>query len=112
MGDIAREYGITVNQFPSADLRQMEETVDNGGLIICAVGPGDFTDEGHFIVIRGISDGMLTINDPSAKPTAERNGITIRWRLRYFRYGLMRRNRNRLCSVRKTMNLVRALLDI
>lgn len=109
MGDIAREYGITVNQFPSADLRQMEETVDNGGLIICAVGPGDFTDEGHFIVIRGILTECLQLTILSAKPTAERNGITIRWRLRYFRYGLMRRNRNRLCSVRKTMNLVRAL---
>ena len=72
MGDIAREYGITVNQFPSADLRQMEETVDNGGLIICAVGPGDFTDEGHFIVIRGISDGMLTINDPFSKANSRK----------------------------------------
>ena len=50
----------------------MEETVDNGGLIICAVGPGDFTDEGHFIVIREISDGMLTINDPFSKANSRK----------------------------------------
>ena len=50
----------------------MEETVDNGGLIICAVGPGNFTDEGHFIVIRGISDGMLTINDPFSKANSRK----------------------------------------
>ena len=32
--------------------------------MICAMGPGDFTDNGHFIVIKGYSDGKFLVNDP------------------------------------------------
>ncbi len=34
-------------------------------MVICNVGPGDFTDNGHFFVITGVDgDGSLVINDP------------------------------------------------
>ena len=34
-------------------------------VVIVNVGPGDFTDSGHFFVARGISsDGTIQINDP------------------------------------------------
>ena len=37
----------------------------NGFVVIVNVGPGDFTDSGHFFVARGISsDGTIQINDP------------------------------------------------
>ena len=33
--------------------------------MIVNVGPGDFTDSGHFFVARGVSnDGTIQINDP------------------------------------------------
>lgn len=44
----------------------------NNEPIICSVGPGDFTSKGHFIVLRGISDGKLIINDPNS---VERSNI-------------------------------------
>ncbi len=35
-----------------------------GHPIVCAVGPGDFTRNGHFIVLAAYSDGNLTVYDP------------------------------------------------
>lgn len=34
--------------------------------IICVVGPGDFTSSGHFIVLTGMEDGKLRVNDPNS----------------------------------------------
>ncbi|WP_147272922.1 C39 family peptidase [Gordonibacter sp. 28C] len=44
-----------------------------GGLVICNVGPGDFTSAGHFFVIAGLNDdGSLVVNDPySAERSAK-----------------------------------------
>ena len=37
----------------------------SGFVVIVNVGPGDFTDSGHFFVARGVSnDGTIQINDP------------------------------------------------
>ena len=34
-------------------------------MVICNVGPGDFTDSGHFFVATGLADdGTVEINDP------------------------------------------------
>ena len=45
--------------------------------MICSMSPGDFTTEGHFIVIRGIdSKGRLIINDPNSIANSKR-----RWRI-------------------------------
>ena len=37
------------------------------GPIICAMGPGDFTDSGHFIVISAYSDGLFQVLDPNSR---------------------------------------------
>lgn len=37
-----------------------------GNPIICVMGPGDFTDEGHYIVLTGCKDGLLQVNDPNS----------------------------------------------
>lgn len=39
----------------------------NGNPIICSMGTGDFTDKGHFIVLAGVQDGKIQINDPNSK---------------------------------------------
>ena len=40
---------------------------NEGRLIICAMGPGDFTDNGHFIVVRGHTGSQMIINDPFSR---------------------------------------------
>lgn len=47
------------------DEERMIENLQAGNPIICILGPGDFTDEGHFIVLTGYSRGGFTINDPN-----------------------------------------------
>lgn len=37
-----------------------------GNPIICVMGPGDFTDEGHYIVLTGCENGLLRVNDPNS----------------------------------------------
>ena len=43
---------------------QVNETLNSGKLIICSVGPGDFTQIGHFIVLVSYKDGQVEVRDP------------------------------------------------
>ena len=54
------------------DEQTMEAELEAGKLIICAMGPGDFTDDGHFIVLTGYSEGEFTINDPFSKANSRK----------------------------------------
>lgn len=44
----------------------MSSALEEGDLIICVLGPGDFTDSGHFILLTGYQDGAFTVNDPNS----------------------------------------------
>lgn len=46
--------------------------LDAGNPIICSMGPGDFTAAGHFIVLSGIEDGKIRVNDPNSKVRSEK----------------------------------------
>lgn len=94
MAKLANEHGYetdnegTMNQFfveEAAGLGMQVDVLDvetealtdalkDGKVIICNVGPGDFTDYGHFIVISGLtSDGDLKINDPFSSVNSAKN---------------------------------------
>lgn len=45
--------------------RAIKEELDKGKVLICAMGQGDFTVSGHFIVIYGYNDDGFLINDPN-----------------------------------------------
>lgn len=45
----------------------MVSQIEAGNPIICAMGEGDFTQSGHFIVITGYENGEFTVNDPNSK---------------------------------------------
>jgi len=60
----AEEYGLAAQELPLWEA-SMTQTLDRGGLIVCCVGEGDFTQEGHYIVITGYDEDGFTVNDPN-----------------------------------------------
>lgn len=56
----------------SLEENAVKNTLDNGGLIICSMRPGDFTTTGHFILIRGYDKNGFYVNDPNRKSNSDR----------------------------------------
>ncbi len=65
MTDMPERLGIRAKELP-LDKNTVFNRLDSGNPIICAVGPGDFTETGHFIVLVGTKDGKLKLNDPNS----------------------------------------------
>lgn len=65
MSDGATGLGLEAIEITSEEQRIIDN-LEAGNPIICIMGPGVFTDEGHFIVITGYSDGKFTIHDPNS----------------------------------------------
>ena len=40
--------------------------LENGDLVVCMMGPGDFTTEGHYILLTGIENNRLRIHDSNS----------------------------------------------
>lgn len=61
-------------RFESVELDEVQvaSQLMAGHPIICSMGPGDFTQNGHFIVLTGYADGNVTINDPFSMANSER----------------------------------------
>lgn len=65
------KLGLDVTEIPLVKKRIMDNLeVDNP--IICAMGPGDFTTSGHYIVMVGCEDGKIRINDPNSYANSEK----------------------------------------
>lgn len=62
----APTLGLQVTELPLDKNRILRE-LRAGHPIVCAMGPGDFTATGHFIVLTGCDDsGLLQVNDPNS----------------------------------------------
>lgn len=70
--DVPAQYGLTVSQ-PKAEERTMKAALDSGSVIICSMGPGDFTAAGHFIVIYGYDKKGFLVNDPNCVARSRRS---------------------------------------
>ena len=62
--------GMDVQEIPLV-WNIIKDHLDAGNPIICIMGPGDFTTSGHFILLTGVKDGMVTINDPNSPTRTE-----------------------------------------
>ena len=61
----AVSLGFDVTEIP-LDMDRIFENLEVGNPIVCAMGPGDFTLEGHFVVMVAVEDGFLRIHDPNS----------------------------------------------
>lgn len=59
-------FGITGAEI-SLSKDTIYSTLEAGSPIICSMRPGDFTTTGHFIVLTGIKNGKIQINDPNSE---------------------------------------------
>lgn len=73
MTEGAAELGLSSREV-SADESALTAQLAVGHPVICSVGPGDFTEKGHFIVLAGMAeDGRVVVHDPNS---AERSAQT------------------------------------
>lgn len=65
MSEGCEHFGLTGTEMYVSE-SDMVEMLEAGHPLICAVGAGDFTASGHFIVLYGYSDGAFLVNDPNS----------------------------------------------
>lgn len=63
----ARGFGIEAETFRSREADDMRAALREGNMLVALVGPGHFTEGGHFILIRGVTpDGDVLVADPNS----------------------------------------------
>ena len=70
MTEGARQFGIYGEEMGLSE-SEVLTALENGHPIICSMRPGDFTTTGHFVVLTGVEDGKIRVNDPNSR---ERSG--------------------------------------
>lgn len=65
------QLGLQVEELP-LDENRIRKSLEAGKPVICAMGPGEFTTSGHFIVLTQYEDGQFHVNDPNSKTRSER----------------------------------------
>lgn len=66
MTEGAKALGLSSAELPLSE-KKIKSHLEDGEPIICSVGPGDFTNAGHFIVLTGLKDGKIRVNDPFSR---------------------------------------------
>ncbi len=61
----AAHYGLSGVELP-LDEYVMRSSLNSGAVIVASMLPGDFTQNGHFIVIHGCDGGGFRVHDPNS----------------------------------------------
>jgi len=61
----AAKLGLTATELP-LDKSKMTSALKKGHPVIIVVGPGDFTQSGHFLVVKEYKNGKFILNDPNS----------------------------------------------
>lgn len=67
---ISEEYGLKCTSLPPDEASEptVFQYLASGQLIVALVGPGHFTNSGHFIILRGVTlDGSILVADPASQ---------------------------------------------
>ena len=62
--------GFRVTELP-LDENRIRAVLEDGTPIIIVVGPGDFTNSGHYLVMTGYEDGQIRLLDPNSRANSE-----------------------------------------
>lgn len=66
-----KKLGLDVTELP-LDKNRIFSNLQVDNPVICVMGPGDFTQSGHFIVMTGIEEGKIRVNDPNSYANSEK----------------------------------------
>lgn len=70
MSEGSTAFGVTAEELPLDETR-IRQALDAGEPVICSMGPGDFTDSGHYIVLTGCTEEGFSVNDPNSISRSE-----------------------------------------
>lgn len=63
----AEAFGLQAEAFTSRDVNALREVLFSGNILVALMGPGHFTQGGHFIILRGVTlSGDILIADPAS----------------------------------------------
>lgn len=71
MKEVAWSYGLS-SWDVGLDESIVAAELAQGHPVVCALGPGDFTQNGHFIVLAGYDNGNVSVHDPFSKVNSEK----------------------------------------
>lgn len=66
---VAEDFGLVCDSLPpeETDCDTIARCLSTGQLLVALVGPGHFTNGGHFIILRGLTlDGKILVADPAS----------------------------------------------
>lgn len=61
----AADYGLKEEEVAPTE-EAIKNALQEGQILIVSVTPGDFTTTGHFVVVTGMNEGKLIVNDPNS----------------------------------------------
>lgn len=67
---VSEEYGLSCTPLTPDEVSESTilQSLSSGQLIVALVGPGHFTNSGHFIILRGVTlDGGILVADPASR---------------------------------------------
>jgi len=65
------DFGLQATELPLVK-KKMTDALEAGNPIILALGPGDFTTTGHYIVLTGWDGEAFRVNDPNSRINSEK----------------------------------------
>lgn len=67
----AGKLGLKATELPLVK-KKMVDALETGKPIILAMGAGDFTSSGHYIVLTGVEEDGFRVNDPNSRVNSQR----------------------------------------
>lgn len=71
IAEAGNEWGIRCREKMLTE-DELKKELKEGHPVICSVGPGYFTQRGHFIVLVGYEDGKVIVHDPFSQTNSDK----------------------------------------